>query len=70
MTPHWNPAGPAETGWQLARPDAVLSSTGENHHLGCGFGVAVKSALLTERVSPPDVERAARALPPGLGGAS
>ena len=52
MTPHLDPARPAQAGRQLARVDAVLSDTGETHHLEIGVGVAVKHALLTEPVPP------------------
>ena len=52
MTPHVDPAGLAQAGQQLARVDAVLSSTGEARHLEIGLGVAVKHALPTEPVPP------------------
>jgi hypothetical protein len=57
MTPHLDPAGPAEAGQQLALVDAVLSDTGETRRLRIGLGVAVKHALLTGPVPPLHVVR-------------
>jgi hypothetical protein len=55
MTAHVDPAGLAEADQQLARADALLSTTGETRRLETGLGVAVKHALLTEPMPPLDV---------------